>query len=87
MYALYMWKEAHCFSELPIGRPAAALEATDDAKSNIKMKNQNFLCLYRLSCLHIQKNMIPIILHCFMQLIWITIVTDAKIMDSGRFLE
>lgn len=43
MYVLYIWKEAHCFSELPIGRPAAALKATDDTKSNIRMKKQNFL--------------------------------------------
>lgn len=43
MYALYIWKEAYCFSELPIGRPAAALRATDDGKSKTRMKKQNFL--------------------------------------------
>lgn len=38
MYAFCIWKEAHCFSELLVARPAAALEAAADAESKIRMK-------------------------------------------------
>lgn len=43
MYALCIWKDAYCFSELLVPRPAAALEATADAESKTRMKKQHFL--------------------------------------------
>lgn len=43
MYALCIWKETHCFSELLIARPAVALEDTADADSKTRIKKQHFL--------------------------------------------
>lgn len=50
MYALCIWKEAHCFSELLVARPAAALESTADAESKTGMKKQHFLLQISLLC-------------------------------------
>lgn len=43
MYALCIWKKAHCFFLLLVARPAAALEATAAAESKTRTKKQHFL--------------------------------------------
>lgn len=47
-----IWKESHCFSELLVNMPAAALKATANAESKTGTKKQHFcksLCADRLS--------------------------------------